>query len=411
MKIAYLCFNSLFVPNHGASKSMRTILACLAERAHEIRAVGGPQCGARVARPEDALCHGGEVRASTQFDGFEVETAFGTYLSIGTECVRTCCPTDDVAAPFLRQAEKTLDEFRPDVVLTSAHRNMAKHLIEMTARRGIALVPRYTRFEEDDYFAMRRSTLVLTCSRALSAHFSQRAGRAEFRDIHPPIDDESLARVSGAGTAITYVAPTLDKGAAWAARVLDEIARTRPEIPLLVVEGRGRAAHLFSAVPSLATRRSLQCIESVRSPAEYLERTRVLLVPYLREPAGRVAQEALIAGVPMVAARRGGLTEIVGDGAIVHEIPDRYTPDTAETPSAEEVSEWVASALALYDDPVLHETWRGRARREGGRFLADALAPQYEAAVKRASIKAKLAAKCAPADATALALEGRFLHP
>jgi glycosyltransferase involved in cell wall biosynthesis len=52
----------------------------------------------------------------------------------------------------------------------------------------------------------------------------------------------------------------------------------------------------------------------VSDPWEFLSRLDVLVVPSRREPWGRVAAEALIAGVPVIAADTGGLPEIVRDG-------------------------------------------------------------------------------------------------
>jgi glycogen synthase len=52
----------------------------------------------------------------------------------------------------------------------------------------------------------------------------------------------------------------------------------------------------------------------VPGPWNFLASVDVLVVPSRREPWGRVAAEALMSGVPVVAADAGGLPEIVRDG-------------------------------------------------------------------------------------------------
>ena len=65
---------------------------------------------------------------------------------------------------------------------------------------------------------------------------------------------------------------------------------------------------------------------------------RILLVPSLWEEAyGRVAVEAQISGIPVVASNRGGLPEAVGGGGIL------VNPESP-------ISEWVSAVRELWDD-------------------------------------------------------------
>ncbi|MGE3139694.1 MAG: glycosyltransferase family 4 protein [Thermoleophilia bacterium] len=95
----------------------------------------------------------------------------------------------------------------------------------------------------------------------------------------------------------------------------------------------------------------------VPDPGEALRRFDLLAVPSEREPWGRVAAEALAAGVPVVAADSGGLPEIVRDGIDGFLYPPGDVPALAGR----------ISALSA-DGPL--RARMGRAGREGAaRFL------------------------------------------
>ena len=147
---------------------------------------------------------------------------------------------------------------------------------------------------------------------------------------------------------------------------------------------------LFDAVPTLATRPSLRIVSSTTSPVDFLEQTRVLLVPYIEEASGRVAIEGLMAGVPTICARRAGLLEVAGTTAKLLDIPERFTPAHDEVPSARDVEEWVRTVIAEWDAPDdVRSAWAVRARKDAAeRFTVAALAPSYESALESA-VRAK----------------------
>lgn len=100
---------------------------------------------------------------------------------------------------------------------------------------------------------------------------------------------------------------------------------------------------------------------------EFLQTLDLLVVPSLsHETFGLVAVEAFAMGIPVVAARRGGLAEVVTDG--VNGALFEPTED---------------SALAAVLDTFVAEPWRARQMRarcleRAGDFGADAITEQYE---------------------------------
>jgi glycosyltransferase involved in cell wall biosynthesis len=119
----------------------------------------------------------------------------------------------------------------------------------------------------------------------------------------------------------------------------------------------------------------IRFLGEVPSPWPLLGAVDVLLVPSRREPWGRVAAEALTAGVPVVAADAGGLPEIVRDGVDGF----LYPPG--------DVAALVARVRTLLGDPDTLSRFSANARTGAHRFEpaqnAAAVASVLEAVVER----------------------------
>ena len=135
-------------------------------------------------------------------------------------------------------------------------------------------------------------------------------------------------------TYVTFVNPRPEKGAAVFARIALELGRRRPEIPLLVVEGRGTAAGLARVPVDLSELPNLHRMANTPDPRDFYRVSRVVLMPSLwRESLGRVAVEAMANGIPVLASDRGALPETLGDAGFVLTIPERYTPSSLAVPT------------------------------------------------------------------------------
>ena len=78
-------------------------------------------------------------------------------------------------------------------------------------------------------------------------------------------------------------------------------------------------------------------------------------MPSLMENAGCIAMEATFNGIPVLASNRGGLPETIGDAGFLFDIPARYTPQTSDVPTAEEVAPWVETIIRLWDDAAEYD--------------------------------------------------------
>lgn len=98
-------------------------------------------------------------------------------------------------------------------------------------------------------------------------------------------------------------------------------------------------------------------------------KTRVLLVPSIwEEPFGRVAIEAEINGIPVIASSRGGLPEAVGDGGLVINEVDN-------------VSEWI-NAIRRLDNEDLYWEFSQNAFLHAKKFDVESSLEDFVAQVK-----------------------------
>jgi hypothetical protein len=97
-----------------------------------------------------------------------------------------------------------------------------------------------------------------------------------------------------------------------------------------------------------------------------------------QESFGRVAAEALANGIPVLASRRGGLPEALGQAGCLFDVPERYTPQSRIVPGADEVAPWVEAILRLWDDPAHYEQERRRCLAAAEAWKPERIAVLYD---------------------------------
>ncbi len=166
--------------------------------------------------------------------------------------------------------------------------------------------------------------------------------------------------------------------------VFGEVSRKRPDIPLLVVEGRGTADALGHLPVDLSGLTNLRQMANTPAPRHFYRVSRAVLVPSLwRESLGRVPMEAMAYGTPVLASDRGALPETLGNAGFVFTIPERYTPQSLEVPTARQVAPWVAVLEKLWDDREFEARYRARSILEALRWEPSRIADQFEALLRQ----------------------------
>ncbi|MDR3700556.1 MAG: thioesterase domain-containing protein [Candidatus Sulfopaludibacter sp.] len=299
-----LAQNSEYYPAHGGGdKSNRLLLEALAGRGHACRAV------ARISvfgETERYLC---DLAAR----GISSPRVTGGVVSFERAGVSVhVVTTGNFRALFTAQ----IAEFHPDVILTSTD-DPAQLLLEAALRADAARAIYLVRatlavpFGPDCAFPSEakaeriRSTDAVVCVSQYVADYVQRW--SGIPAAHVPISllepqEGPLATPDPAGF-VTMVNPCAVKGIA----IFLALADAFPALPFAAVPTWGTTEKDRA---DLAARPNVAILRPVDRIDDLLARTRVLVVPSLwAEARSRIVLEALLRGVPVLAANTGGIPE------------------------------------------------------------------------------------------------------
>jgi glycosyltransferase involved in cell wall biosynthesis len=286
-------------------------------------------------------------------------------------------PSDQGITIFLDLADQVLDRFRPEVLLTYGGHPAGLELMRRARARGIAVVFHLHNFGYGDRRGFTDVTGVIFPSEYSRRHYRRTVG-LDGPVIPDPIRLDNVVAAEREPKYTTFINPQPEKGAAVFARIALELGRRRPDIPLLVVEGRGKADGLAGLPVDLSGLTNLNRMANTPDPRDFYRVSRLILMPSLwRESLGRVPIEAMANGIPVLASDRGALPETLGDAGFVFTIPERCTPTSGLVPTAQEVAPWVAVIERLWDDPEFEAEHRRRALAEAMRWDGDRLAKRF----------------------------------
>lgn len=252
-----------------------------------------------------------------------------------------------------RTLATALEHFAPDVAVVGGYhdlmRDWARRMLTDAARlptvlhlHDVAAVPLATESE-------LQIDRVIAVSAYLAGLVRERGGLAA--SVPPAVGCRSY-RVRSTRRVALFVNPVAQKGLETAAA----LARARPDVPFAFtrcwqLSSRGRA-RLRAAVRGLG---NVEIRPSTPHPAALYGDARVVLVPSpYPESWGRVAAEAQVSAIPVLATRIGGLPEAVGDGGVLLD-PQAGT------------DAWVQALSRLWDDDDAYRRQVGLAERHAMR--------------------------------------------
>jgi surfactin synthase thioesterase subunit/glycosyltransferase involved in cell wall biosynthesis len=383
-----LAQNSLYYPAHGGGdKSNRLLLEALAARGHVCRVVARIAVFGEAEHMQylETLAARG-VTPQSATDGVVVFQRAGVGVHVVTN--------GNLRAHFAGQAEA----FAPDVILVSTD-DPAQLLLEVALGNATARVVYLARatlalpFGPDCAFPsevrterIRACDAVVGVSRYVADYIRKYAG---IEAVHVPIsllepqerkpeDRPPLGRFDN--EFVTFVNPCAVKGIAIFLALADAFPET-----------------VFAAVPTWGTNRqdraALEARPNVRvlAPVDdidvLLARTRVLLVPSLwAEARSRIVLEALLRGVPVMAANVGGIPEaMMGVPYLLPVRPiekyemrldDQMVP-VAEVP-AQDAAPWREALARLLGDRAHYEEIARQSRRAALEYAKQLDAGQFE---------------------------------
>jgi glycosyltransferase involved in cell wall biosynthesis len=279
---------------------------------------------------------------------------------------------------FLALYERLLERFQPDLLLTYGGDWVGREILALAKRKSIPVVFALHNFAYHEAELFAPVDGVLVPSRFAQAHYRRTLGLT-CTPIPGPWDWTRVRCPEVKGRYVTFVNPQPDKGVFLFARLASELGRLRPDIPLLVVEGRGKANWLERTGHDLRGLGNLFVMENTPDPRDFYQVSRIVLMTSLWwESFPRVAAEALINGIPVLGSRRGGLPETLEEAGFLFDVPEPYTPQSRLVPTAEEVAPWVETIMRLWDDDAFYAQERRLCLAAAEAWRPERLLPRFE---------------------------------
>jgi glycosyltransferase involved in cell wall biosynthesis len=216
-----------------------------------------------------------------------------------------------------------------------------------------------------------RAAGVVAIGRHTAAYIERHTGR-EAVVIHPPIYGSGpFPNLASFDTGlVTMVNPCAVKGIS----IFVALAERFPACGFGVLPGWGTTAADRAA---LAAHPNIAMLPNCRHIAEFLGRTRILLMPSLwYEGFGLTVMEAMLHGIPVIASDAGGLVEAKLGTPFVAHAPaiERYMPvfDEHSLPmpvlGPVDLQPWADALRALLTDRALYERVSAESREAALRF-------------------------------------------
>ena len=266
---------------------------------------------------------------------------------------------------FYRMLAAEIECVRPDLVWSQLEG--ALPILQTAQQLGVTglCYVHDAEFDPDEMRAIAALDCHLVASSGFLAAKVWRATGRRTAVVYPPAE-LYFDTVGDANGMVTMINPHAVKG-------LDTflgIARRLPAVKFLLQESWKLKAEALTALEiQLAELPNVRFAHRVAEMRSVYRQTRLLIAPSRWEEGfGMVALEAQSCGIPVIASRRGGLPEAVGDGGL---LIDDYR----------NVEAWVRAIDSVLGEPTRYQDYAERARRHAASdsFAPDALARRFAA--------------------------------
>jgi len=399
-----LAHNSLYYPAHGGGdRSNRLLMEALSAAGHQCRVVA--RTGSAGPHALEGLVHDLAARSVSPHS---LEAGVVRFRYGGVE-VHTAANHPNLRAYFSSQ----IDAFAPDLILASTD-DPAQVLLEAALRAGppVVYLARATLalpFGPDCAFPspskteqLRRVDRLVGVSRYVADYVRRFSG---IPAVHVPISllDPGPWPELGRFTNdfVTLVNPCAVKGIV----IFTALADALPEVRFAAVPTWGANQ---ADLAELRCRPNIELLEAVDNIDRILERTRVLLVPSLwAEARSRIVVEAMLRGIPVLAADVGGIPEAkMGVPYLLPVRPiQRYLPELDEhmVPVAEvppqDIGPWKEALARLVSDPDHYRHIALQSREAALRYAQHLSVQPFEDLLREVLRRPR--AKARPAEAAA----------
>ncbi len=181
---------------------------------------------------------------------------------------------------------------------------------------------------------------------------------------------------------ITFINPIPEKGLALVAALVEMRHAQNKLYKFLFVGGRGKKDTVYEAYPALKERASVLFADNTDTIRVVYERTSLVLFPSIWfEAAGRVLIEANANGIPVLAIRVSGISEVLDGAGYLFDPPQDVRDDFSAPPPQEYVAQWLEVIDRLHTDDAEMADAVARANAAAARYSLRTHAETFLAAV------------------------------
>jgi len=264
---------------------------------------------------------------------------------------------------FEALARQVLERVQPDLVLTYGAPFLQPVLAE-AQQRGARTVfylasaayaqPQAPAFQFVDDF--------LVPSRAMMSLYREHCGlhAQVLRDlVQAPMEGRRNAAPERVATRrqryVTLVNPEPAKGGQFFLNLVAQAGVLAPDLRFRAVESRWGRADWARRGMDPAVLDAVDWHPRTDDMGRVFEEAALLLVPTLGfEASSRVVAEALLAGVPVLAMKSGGIEEQLNGGGFLFDLPPALRADPLAAPDKADLHQWLHFIRVLMDDDALY---------------------------------------------------------
>jgi glycosyltransferase involved in cell wall biosynthesis len=244
-------------------------------------------------------------------------------------------PSQEAGSVFLDLLHEQILQVKPDILITYGGYWVGKLLLRWGHEHRLKNVVLLQNLVYSDSSYFHDVDLTIVPSQFASDHYTEKLGLTTT--TIPPMMDWSVFHCEPDELSrqyVTFINPEPGKGVYVFVQIAKQLWTCRPDIPLLVVEGRAGADWLARTGVDLRGVGNMNLMANTPDPRDFYRVTKIMLIPSLfMESFGRVAAEAMINGIPVIGSNRGALPEVIGDASLTLDIPAQYTPETRIVPT------------------------------------------------------------------------------
>ena len=377
MRIVFVSQHALPDVASGAAISLVEMLGGLREvgAGIEVQAICGATFDSQPA-PAEAMGRAGFHRPPLRMSVSGIPTEVFRCRHRGIDCLiansgfTASNPTPRQAWPYIAIADALLEQGRSsgrpvDVLITFGGGWAGRANLMLAKRHGCASVLWLRNHSYSRRDLLELADGIIVPSEYTARHYRETLG-VDALVAHSPVSISRALAAEHEPRFVTFVSPIPEKGLYLLARIGSELGRRRPDIPLLIVLGRGGVDQLSLPGLDLRSRPNVYVMPPTREPREFLRHTKVMLAPSVwEETFFRTGIEAAINGIPTIGSDRGALPEVIGDGGVIIPVPN-WQALFHRTASVADAAPWVDAIGRCFDDAAHYQQLReaafGRAR-------------------------------------------------